>query len=173
MGSLNKYKGQALAAHSQRNRDAMWLFLGSRWCSVTVVSQDDICWHDHNLNQSFCPFFLRMDKNKNASNTARLKEKFEQVQWWQESLFNIFRAWNKFPFGAFKWSSCHLLLTIHRVRGVCEANRSLPVTPSATGKNNQVRTKREDTWLHFAYFFSLLFLCPSYPVDTWEPILHK
>lgn len=80
MGSLNKYKGQALAANSQRNRDVMWLLLGSTWCSVTVVSQDDICWHDHNLNQSFCPFFLRMDKNKNASNTVRLKEKFEQVQ---------------------------------------------------------------------------------------------
>lgn len=96
----------------------------------------------------------RMDKNK-FSNTVKQKEKFEQIHWWQELLFNTSRAWSNFPFGAFKKSSCHLLLNFHSGKDVCEADRSLPVTPSAISKNNQVSTRIEDTWLHFASFLSL------------------
>lgn len=68
------------------------LLLSSMWCTVNAASWDDICWHDYNLGLELLSIFLRMDKNKKFSNTVRQKEKFEQIQQWQESLFNTPRA---------------------------------------------------------------------------------
>lgn len=68
------------------------LLLSSMWCTVNTASWDDICWHDYNLGLELLSIFLRMDKNKKFSNTVRQKEKFEQIQQWQESLFNTPRA---------------------------------------------------------------------------------
>lgn len=67
----------------------LMLLLSSMWCTVNAASWDDICWHDYNLGLELLSIFLRMDKNKKFSNTVRQKEKFEQIQQWQEHNANF------------------------------------------------------------------------------------